>query len=219
MNTECYQANDSFLADVAGSGVLAFEGSINSWDADGFTIAWPNTDANRKVIYLAVGGVLAKVLTFQLNTATGSQAVTGVGFQPGAIIVGSTGQSAYGAFSGNGDGAKFVAGMATAPTEQFSFGDTYQDNVADSNDDHYQHSTHLARVGDYAQGIEEQISLTSMDGGGFTFNVDNALGATPSRFFALALESQFSGGDGGTGSGSGGTDSKDASFMFGWIGA
>src|SRR3990172_11544300 len=60
-----------------------------SMDSDGFTINITDTDGTaRTIFYMAIGGadVSAFAGNFNSNTATGSQAITGVGFQPKATL-------------------------------------------------------------------------------------------------------------------------------------
>lgn len=218
-NRHCILDSDQFLANMFGAtATYSFQCTLQSMDADGFTLAYSNTTASaEKVIFLALGGISAKILPFTLNTTTGVQAVTGVGFQPGSVLVMSTGQAAFDTASANGDGAKFMIGVASDTDEQFSFGTTAEDNQADTDEDHYQHTLHLGRIGDFNQGTEEEFALSSFESDGFNINVETALGASPSVGVALALEAGFDSGGGNSGSGSGGTASKDASFMFGWI--
>lgn len=72
-----------------GESVIA-ECDLSSFDADGFTLNWTTNDANAYIIhYMALGGddlTDAKVLSWALATGTGNQAVTGVGFQPDAVL-------------------------------------------------------------------------------------------------------------------------------------
>ena len=62
------------------------QASVTSFDADGFTLNWQRNEARADIIhYIALGGVdltNAKASSFTLTTATGTQDVTGVGFQP-----------------------------------------------------------------------------------------------------------------------------------------
>jgi len=62
------------------------QASVTSFDTDGFTLNWQTNEARADIIqYIALGGVdltNAKASSFTLTTATGTQDVTGVGFQP-----------------------------------------------------------------------------------------------------------------------------------------
>jgi len=62
------------------------QASVTSFDTDGFTLNWQTNKARADIIhYIALGGVdltNAKASSFTLTTATGTQDVTGVGFQP-----------------------------------------------------------------------------------------------------------------------------------------
>lgn len=71
-------------------GILA-EADLASFDADGFTVTWVTSDQNpdRLIIYLALGGadLQAKVGDFRAASVAGNQDVTGVGFQPDAVML------------------------------------------------------------------------------------------------------------------------------------
>ncbi len=77
------------LCVVDGNGTVLAECSV-TFDADGFTLSWTTNNATAYIInYMALGGddlTNAKVLQWQTITSTGDQAVTGVGFQPDAMI-------------------------------------------------------------------------------------------------------------------------------------
>ena len=63
-----------------------------SFDTDGFTVNWSNAD-NTNHGYLALKGVNAKVGTITQKTSAGSQATTGMGFAPTAVIFASHGST------------------------------------------------------------------------------------------------------------------------------
>lgn len=67
------------------------EADLVSFDSDGFTLNWIIANATQRIInYLALGGdELTDVFLKQFNcpTTTGSQATTGVGFKPDAVIL------------------------------------------------------------------------------------------------------------------------------------
>jgi hypothetical protein len=73
-----------------GDGATLAECDLTSFNVDGFTLSWTTNNASAYLInYLAIGGddlTNVKVLEWQLATSTGNQAVTGVGFQPDAMI-------------------------------------------------------------------------------------------------------------------------------------
>ena len=75
---------------IEDSTTLAAQANFVSQDSDGFTVDWTVTDGVARVVnFLALGGTdLTNVnaSTFAAATATGNQAVTGVGFQPDCVL-------------------------------------------------------------------------------------------------------------------------------------
>ena len=68
---------------------LLAEADLQAWDATGFTLNWTTNDTYPYIIhYLLIAGsdISAKVVNWQMPNATGNIAVTGVGFQPTAVI-------------------------------------------------------------------------------------------------------------------------------------
>ena len=103
-NVDEYVYDGSFsIYDEEGGGAF-YTGKINSMDADGFTVGWTRTGAPTgtvTVIYLAIGGddtALTESDYGEKNffavghfrrdstVASGNQAITGVGFQPKAVV-------------------------------------------------------------------------------------------------------------------------------------
>lgn len=78
---------------------LAWEAELDSFDADGFTVNWIiRTSATAAgIYYLALAGVNAYAGTITQPTSTGTQAITGVGFQPSAVLFQSVCGTANGA--------------------------------------------------------------------------------------------------------------------------
>ncbi|MGO9095117.1 MAG: IPT/TIG domain-containing protein, partial [Bryobacteraceae bacterium] len=76
---------------AVGSASVLAEAQLTSLDPDGFTLTWTAADSvPRQVTYLALGGISltnAYAGSYNLPTATGLMAVTGVGFQPTALLV------------------------------------------------------------------------------------------------------------------------------------
>src|SRR3990167_9374864 len=93
-----YHTDAEVLNQLAlGEQTILYEADLVSLDSDGFTINISTAPASGvKVAYLALGGVdltNAKVGNFAATTTNGNQAVTGVGFQPDALILFTAGFS------------------------------------------------------------------------------------------------------------------------------
>jgi hypothetical protein len=69
-----------------GTPTMAAQAAVISFDSDGFTLSWQTNEARADIIdYIALGGVSltnAKAGSFSLTATSGTQDVTGVGFQP-----------------------------------------------------------------------------------------------------------------------------------------
>jgi hypothetical protein len=97
---------------------LAWEAELDSFDADGFTVNWTTrTSASAAgIYYLALAGVNAYAGTISQPTTTGTQGITGVGFQPSAVLFQSVCATANGSVQthnrhvlGASDGAAHLA--------------------------------------------------------------------------------------------------------------
>ena len=68
---------------------LLAEADLQSWNATSFTLNWTTNDTYPYIVhYLLMAGsdVSAKVVRWQMPIVTGNFSVTGVGFQPTAVI-------------------------------------------------------------------------------------------------------------------------------------
>ena len=67
--------------------MLLADANLTSWDGTNFTLTWTTNNATAWVIhYMVISGVSAKVVDWTAPASTGSKSVTGVGFQPHAVI-------------------------------------------------------------------------------------------------------------------------------------
>jgi hypothetical protein len=101
-----------------GTPTLSGQASVSAFNTDGFTITWNTAPgANTWVHYIALGGddLSARAGSFNLTTTAGSQAVTGVGFQPNFLML----MSSYtGLVDANNAIAMFSLGLATGSAAQ-----------------------------------------------------------------------------------------------------
>jgi peptidase C25-like protein len=175
---------------VSASQTLLAEADMQSWNATSFTLNWTTNDADPSIIhYLLVGGsdVSAKVVRWQMATATGNHAVTGVGFQPTAVIHLHTGSGftatppANAANSGFGLGVMDFGGAQWA-TEMFAA------DAATAGDTQRAQTTAAAIYTiDNGLGVTKKASFVSMDADGFTVNFSTA-NALVSQVYSLALK-------------------------------
>lgn len=152
----------------SGSGALNAGAGYVSMDADGFTINYSVAAAAAAPVYsLCLKGVRAKGISFAKKNGTGSQAVTGVGFTPQALITIApaqadatsnsniaTGIAFSAAIGGSGGGAVQVRnGLGTADDNRYS--------VA---------KAAMAISGPTSQSLLGEADLSSFDSDGFTLN-------------------------------------------------
>lgn len=89
-NTALGYRNDAACVIVDLGGTVNSVGAVSSMDADGFTFNWTTATGASGILinFIAIGGsgVSAVVGDIATNASTGNQAVTGLGFQPSAVI-------------------------------------------------------------------------------------------------------------------------------------
>lgn len=147
------------------------QAALVSMDSDGFTLNFTTADATAGLTcrYIAFGGsgVEGFVGTFSEGAATGTQAVTGIGFQPEALFVANFGQTA--APSSTAQVTSFVGfGMASAPAAQFAWTQGSADGAANSAVVSWQEESSAISVGAAFPSDTFQVDLDSFDSDGFT---------------------------------------------------
>lgn len=143
-----------------------------SWNSSTFTINWSTNDGTiRPMGYILFGGadVSAKVLTFQMPTVTGTDAVTGVGFKPDFVMF-LNGGGVVTTFPKTEFNANFNIGMMELQGNQLSLSMWDADNAATTD-------ASVWAVGDKAiiqtgasQAEGLNAAFSSMDADGFTLN-------------------------------------------------
>jgi hypothetical protein len=72
------------------TGTQILQASTSAWGTDGITLNWASVDtAARPIPVLFLKGLQAKAFSFSAATASGNQSVTGLGFQPEALLLAS----------------------------------------------------------------------------------------------------------------------------------
>lgn len=163
----------ALLVNLAGSAVT-LEATLVSFDADGLTLNWVTVQAtSRRVAILLLGGAdltNAKVLEFAANTATGNQAVTGVGFQADALIFLTAARIALG-YTSN---AVFCCGAAKSATARHALSIAAADaaTLAANVNALSTQRTDRCLIGINASGeaVDMEADFVSMDVDGFTIN-------------------------------------------------
>jgi hypothetical protein len=158
-----------------------------SQDSDGFTVNWTVvTGGNIVVNYLALGGSAltnSAVGTITAKTSTGSQAYTGVGFQPTSLLL-YAGKWSSEPLDSATNGA-FTFGAATSATAR---GLTAQRSKNGSNPQVAKHRQSTGKIAALLTdtGAATEADFTSFDADGFTLNYTAAAGSADSIYY-LAL--------------------------------
>lgn len=181
-NTKCSQYYDAGL-------VLNTVG-LTSLDADGFTLSNAITTA-ATVYYLALGGsdlTNAFVGSFADPAATGTKAVTGVGFTPTCVLFFQSAANTATTGSGSGSGHPHIgAASGSGARQQWAYGARHRNG---------QSATEVCSVMRFGKcicrvdtsgsdTITTSASLTSFDADGFTLNYDVRNAQNVEYFVAL----------------------------------
>ena len=149
---------------------LVGEATFTSVNSDGFTFNVTDAD-NWNYSHLSWGGGQSVVKTGQFapSGSTGNQSVTGIGFQPNAVIFFVT---EHGADEGNQQHAKFILGWMAENGGQH----LVSHGVSAGSGYGYGWQKTDACIIAQTSTITGQASYVSMDSGGFTINWSNAMG-------------------------------------------
>jgi hypothetical protein len=108
--------------------------------------------------------------SFSTRTSTGSQAYTGVGFQPKALILWCVGATSAGSFQAH---AQVFYGIASGSSAQYCVGGYSEDALADSDAKRFWQNVVLSFC-NVSSTLTVEASLTSFDSDGFTLNYTTA---------------------------------------------
>lgn len=157
----------------AGTVTILAAADFVSMDSGGFTVNWTTVDATARIInYLALGGAsLTNVKTGQLTnpTATGTQATTGVGFQPDVLLFFALGANTTTPVTVGSD-LHGLIGFADSAGNVGSLSPFPSRANTTSNDKVYQRTASCVTMLNTAGAVVREASLTSMDSDGFTLN-------------------------------------------------
>jgi hypothetical protein len=179
-DTLCSQNNTEFMRAYTNTGTLDGILDLSTMDADGFTYIVDDqfTQAYR-ISYLALGGddlTGVYIGNAPFPGGTGNYQITGVGFQPNAVIVASTFDSA----ASTNAGIQMCVGMATGASNQGVVYGSADDAAATTVTTGYGY-TDL-----YSRGESYHGAFVSMDADGFTVN--HKAGASVYYFHYVALK-------------------------------
>lgn len=156
-------------ASINGSTATLQEATLESFTSDGFTLDWTKaTTPARRMYALVIKGGNYKTGTFNQNTSVGTQAITGVGFEPVGLFMTSQNEVTGTAVS---SGLRATIGMTSGTSNQSMI---WTGSVAVSTYSTNLDRTHLMKVmtntGNAAASTQTVMDLSSFDSGGFTVN-------------------------------------------------
>lgn len=173
-NTKVYESI------IGSTNTISSAADLTSFDADGFTLNWTTTDATARVAnYLALGGAdITNVFVGNSlgNSANGSQAITGVGFQPDTIIFFACRTTSTAPISNtSGSSARPTIGFASSSSNRgvVHSQDKYDTVASRAASQSYQvTSSVLAWLNEANDSgtMSSEADLTSFDSDGFTLN-------------------------------------------------
>lgn len=169
------------------SNALIVGADLVSMDSGGFTLNFTTVAASAYNIYaLCLGGdslTNASVVNWTSATATGNQSITGVGFQPDAIVMMTAGNSAF-----NSGAATFFSsiGAGTSATARWASGHRDSDGQSTTVTERTQRVAKIWSLPNGSAGISSDGDLVSLDADGFTVNVQT--GTTARVMTTLCLK-------------------------------
>jgi len=154
------------LVDVNGDVILS--GEVTATTSSNFTINWAvnTTGGGDEIAYMALEGFTTEVLQWDLTTATGDQGVTGIGFQPDAIMNIHAGnfQAAINTKVAN---AEMGIGFSDDGGRESGIGAVTHDGDTTTNDQKANSSSSFI-IQPSGSGIEYEANLKTFDTDGFT---------------------------------------------------
>lgn len=165
-------SNDKAFGIIDNAGTVLCECDLTSFDSDGFTLNWGTADATARIIHvIAIGGTNVtnvKGGEQTRRTSTGSQAVTGIGFQPTVGFFMSNDAST----TGNATDAHYSFGFAANSTNEGVCMAQSAHDLGDSEASRYLSDT--ATIGSHntssGSGLRALADFTSFDSDGYTLN-------------------------------------------------
>lgn len=174
--TECARIwrNDKCLAFYNVAGTTQALAHIASLDADGFTLDWTtNTGTGNLIAFLAIGGstVSASVGDFTSSGSIGNQSVTGLAFQPTAVMFCSAGWTSATTDTGLDGVGPIGIGWYGGSPGQGALSTNTLDNVTPTDTARYQRSDRcIARLNATNSGQFHEAAGVSLNTDGFTVN-------------------------------------------------
>ena len=168
-NTVRVARTDRCLVNITAAKAVNFEAEFVSVGADGFTVNVPTTSNGARMGALCLGGIRAKVGVSDKDTgaATATQAITGVGFTPKAVLIAHTADADAATPQ---DHARFGLG-ASVVTSEVAIATSDTDNLADTSADSYSNAAKaVVKMNNNTQTVDAAADIASFDSDGFTLS-------------------------------------------------
>lgn len=179
-NAQRRLSNSSIVSMINSSGTVIWAATLSAWGDSTFTLNWSTNDSNAlEFHYLLIGGdnVLAKVLEWGTGTSGGNLGVTGVGFQPDALIHIHEGFAA-GSLPATSGAFNPCIGIVGAAGNNRAVSLSVVNGQATMNTQRGQTEKALYRISIATGAFDWSALHVSMDSDGFTINRDNPPGAS-----------------------------------------
>lgn len=178
-----YLRNDKVFAQPAGNGTtVRREADLVSLDSDGFTVNWSTVQAAGVTVFaLCLKGGSFKAGSITQKTSTGTQAYTGVGFQPTGLLFFSHLNTSAAAVQTNRQ-AQMIGAVSGASNRAACVYSSNGWGVAAMN----RAKCYVSRNDDNPTVLESDADYSSFDSDGFTLNYGTA-DATARQLVYLAV--------------------------------
>jgi hypothetical protein len=155
---------------TAGGATVNCECDLASFDADGLTLNWSTASTGSTVFMLLLKGGQFKAGSLSQKTSTGTQATTGVGFQPTGLLLGSFCRVASASVVTTTPSMQMV-GAASGTTARAA---TYFGDGADGVAELVRTQVYTVRSDAASPTLTAAADLSSFDADGFTLNFGTA---------------------------------------------
>jgi hypothetical protein len=184
------RSDRSFVSMIYGSGTIQTEARYVSMDSNGFTQNFSAVSGTAgQVVSLALRGIGNRLGSFNSATSTGNQVVTGLGFQPEALMIASTGMSTSSTPTSQG---RILIGAGDGTSQGTAW-------MEDEDAQEYSDVRSLDKTNKIisrttaSDTITGEAALTSFNSDGFTLNWTTVPSSAWQNMY-LALNSSASGG-------------------------
>lgn len=155
------------MMDNAGA-AKTMEADLVSFDSDGFTLNWSTVSSGVYFHYLVLKGAKFATGVFNQPTSTGNNAVTGVGFQPQAIMLASANNVSSASIVAN-KRISIGAASSSSARAHIWMGATDTGSTTICNQD-YDNTKVIKMMTEGTVAIQAAADLNSFDSDGFTLN-------------------------------------------------